>query len=55
VTWQELIDKVDGVLATLGIGRGQVDIRYIDVLGSEGVNAVEVLRKDEGRYEMFVE
>jgi len=55
MTWQELIDKVDAVLDALGVAREQVDIRYIDVLGSEGINAVEVLRKDEGRYEMFIE
>jgi hypothetical protein len=55
VTWQDLIDKVDGVLDALGVARDQVDIRYIDVLGSEGVNAVEVLRKDDGRYDMFIE
>jgi hypothetical protein len=55
VNWQELIDKVDGVLDAMSLGREQVDIRYIDVLGSEGVNAIEVLRKDEGRYEMFIE
>jgi hypothetical protein len=55
MTWQEFVDKVDGVLEGLGVARDEVDIRYIDVLGSEGVNAVEVLRTDEGRYEMFVE
>jgi hypothetical protein len=55
VTWQELIDKVDRVLDAAGVARDAVEIRYIDVLGSEGVNAVEVLRKDEGRYEMFIE
>jgi hypothetical protein len=55
VTWREFIDKVNGVIDALGVAHDAVDIRYIDVLGSEGINAVEVLRKDEGRYEMFVE
>jgi hypothetical protein len=55
VTWQEFVDKVDSVLDAMALAHDSVDIRYIDVLGSEGINAVEVLRKDEGRYEMFVE
>jgi hypothetical protein len=55
MTWQEFVDKVDTVLDAMSLGREQVDIRYIDVLGSDGVKGVEVLRKDEGRYEMFVE
>jgi len=55
MTWQEFVDKVNRVLETTGVAHDEVDIRYIDVLGREGINAVEVLRKDEGRYEMFVE
>jgi hypothetical protein len=55
MTWQEFVDRVNGVIDAMGLAHNEVDIRYIDVLGSEGVNAVEVLRKDEGRYEMFVE
>jgi hypothetical protein len=55
VTWQEFVDKVNTALDEMGVAHHEVDIRYIDMLGSEGINAVEVLRKDEGRYEMFVE
>lgn len=34
---------------------GQVDIRYIDVLGIDGVQAIEVLKRPDGRHEMFIE
>jgi hypothetical protein len=54
VTWQEFVEKVNHVLELTGVAHDQVDIHYINVLGSEGVRGVEVLRK-EGRYEMFVE
>jgi hypothetical protein len=55
MTWQEFVDKVNSVIDAMGVSYDEVDIRYIDVLGSEGIRGVEVLRKDEGRYEMFVE
>lgn len=55
MTWQELVDKVAVVLDMLGVAPGEVDIRYIDVLGSEGVRAIEVLKRADGRHEMFIE
>jgi hypothetical protein len=57
MTWQEFVDKVNTTLDALGLAHDAVDVRYIDVLGSEGVLRVEVLRKDDdsGRHDMFVE
>jgi hypothetical protein len=57
MTWQDFVAKVNTTLDALGLAHDAVDVRYIDVLGSEGVLRVEVLRKDDdsGRHDMFVE
>jgi hypothetical protein len=57
MTWQDFVATVNTTLDALGLAHDAVDVRYIDILGSEGVLRVEVLRKDDdsGRHDMFVE
>jgi hypothetical protein len=55
MTWKEFVDKVNTVVDAVDVPHEQVDIRYIDILGSEGVVRVEVLKKADGRHDMFVE
>lgn len=54
ITWQEFVARVDAVVDAMGLEHDEVNIRYIDILGSEGFS-VEVLRQPDGRYDMFVE